>query len=112
MALTMTPSTAAAMRAVPVDKAGVGSAVLNAAARSAARSASPLMGAILAHEVGNRSSRTGRRRPRRSSTASPRRSSSRRSSPSPGAVVAAVLVRHEVHEERPVPPLAEPEPAR
>ena len=31
MAFTMTPSTAAAMRAVPVDRAGVGSAVLNAA---------------------------------------------------------------------------------
>src|SRR5262245_25454610 len=31
MALTMTPSAAAATRAVPVDKAGVGSAVLNAA---------------------------------------------------------------------------------
>ena len=30
MAMTMTPSSAAAMRAVPVEKAGVGSAVLNA----------------------------------------------------------------------------------
>ena len=32
MALTMTPTTAAAMSAVPVDKAGVGSAVLNSCA--------------------------------------------------------------------------------
>ena len=40
MGLAMAPTTSAAMRAVPVDKAGVGSAVLNRRARSAARSAS------------------------------------------------------------------------
>ena len=40
MAITMAPTTAAAMGSVPVDKAGVGSAVINACARSAARSAS------------------------------------------------------------------------
>ena len=40
MALVMTPSAAAAMSGVPVDKAGVGSAVLNSAGRWAARSES------------------------------------------------------------------------
>ena len=37
MSLAMTPTTAAAMGSVPVDKAGVGSAILNCSARSAAR---------------------------------------------------------------------------
>ena len=41
MALVMTPSAAAAVRALPVDKSGVGSAVLNAFRRSAARWALP-----------------------------------------------------------------------
>src|SRR3954468_22926989 len=54
MAFTMTPSTAAAMRAVPVDRAGVGSAVLNSARQVGGSLGIAVMGAILAHEVGDR----------------------------------------------------------
>jgi EmrB/QacA subfamily drug resistance transporter len=54
MALTMTPSAAAATRAVPVDKAGVGSAVLNAFRQVGGSVGIALMGAIVAAEVGDR----------------------------------------------------------
>jgi EmrB/QacA subfamily drug resistance transporter len=52
MALTMTPSAAAATRSVPVDKAGVGSAVLNAARQVGGAMGIAVMGAIMANEVG------------------------------------------------------------
>jgi EmrB/QacA subfamily drug resistance transporter len=52
MALTMTPSAAAATRSVPVDKAGVGSAVLNAARQVGGSLGIALMGAIVAAQVG------------------------------------------------------------
>jgi EmrB/QacA subfamily drug resistance transporter len=48
MSLTMTPSTAAAMKAVPRDKAGVGSAVLNAFRQVGGSIGVALMGAIMA----------------------------------------------------------------
>ena len=48
MAMTMTPSTAAAMKAVPRDKAGVGSAVLNAFRQVGGSIGVALMGAIMA----------------------------------------------------------------
>ncbi|MEX2048331.1 MAG: MFS transporter [Gemmatimonadota bacterium] len=51
MSLTMTPSTAAATRSVPVDKAGVGSAVLNAARQVGGSLGIAIMGAIMAHEA-------------------------------------------------------------
>jgi EmrB/QacA subfamily drug resistance transporter len=54
MALTMTPSTAAATRAVPVAKAGVGSAVLNACRQVGGSIGIALIGAIIAHEAGGR----------------------------------------------------------
>jgi EmrB/QacA subfamily drug resistance transporter len=54
MALTMTPSAAAAMRALPVDKSGVGSAVLNAFRQVGGSIGIALMGAIMAHEIGGR----------------------------------------------------------
>jgi EmrB/QacA subfamily drug resistance transporter len=54
MALTMTPSAAAATRGVPVDKAGVGSAVLNAARQVGGSLGIAVMGAIFAHEAGGR----------------------------------------------------------
>jgi hypothetical protein len=54
MALTMTPSAAAATRSVPVDKAGVGSAVLNAFRQVGGSMGIALMGAIMAHEVAGR----------------------------------------------------------
>ena len=52
MALTMTPSAAAATRSVPVDKAGVGSAVLNAARQVGGSVGIAIMGAIVAAEAG------------------------------------------------------------
>src|ERR687892_1180244 len=52
MAMTMTPSAAAATRSVPVDKAGVGSAVLNAARQVGGSMGIAVMGAIMAGEVG------------------------------------------------------------
>jgi EmrB/QacA subfamily drug resistance transporter len=48
MSLTMTPSAAAAVRAVPVDKSGVGSAVLNAFRQVGGSMGIALMGAIVA----------------------------------------------------------------
>jgi EmrB/QacA subfamily drug resistance transporter len=52
MATTMTPSAAAATRAVPVDKAGIGAAVLNASRQTGGAIGIALMGAIMAHEIG------------------------------------------------------------
>jgi EmrB/QacA subfamily drug resistance transporter len=52
MALTMTPSAAAATRNVPVDKAGVGSAVLNSARQVGGTLGIAVMGAIVAAEAG------------------------------------------------------------
>jgi MFS family permease len=55
MALTMTPSAAAAVRAVPTDKAGVGSAVLNSFRQVGGSLGIAIMGAIVAGSVdGNR----------------------------------------------------------
>jgi EmrB/QacA subfamily drug resistance transporter len=54
MSLTMTPSAAAAVRAVPVDKSGVGSAVLNAARQVGGSLGIAFIGAIMAHEAGGR----------------------------------------------------------
>ena len=56
MALVMTPSAAAAVRSVPVDKAGVGSAVLNACRQVGGSLGIALIGAIIAAEVGDRRS--------------------------------------------------------
>jgi EmrB/QacA subfamily drug resistance transporter len=54
MALTMPTSAAAATRAVPVEKAGVGSAVLNAFRQVGGSLGIAVMGAIVATEVGGR----------------------------------------------------------
>jgi predicted MFS family arabinose efflux permease len=51
MAMTMTPSAAAATRSVPVDKSGVGSAVLNSARQVGGTMGIALMGAIMAYEA-------------------------------------------------------------
>jgi EmrB/QacA subfamily drug resistance transporter len=51
MSLTMTPSAAAATRAVPVEKAGVGSAVLNACRQVGGSIGIALMGAIMAAQL-------------------------------------------------------------
>jgi EmrB/QacA subfamily drug resistance transporter len=52
MACTMTPSAAAATRNVPVDKAGVGSAVLNSARQVGGTMGVAIMGAIVASQTG------------------------------------------------------------
>jgi predicted MFS family arabinose efflux permease len=51
MAITMTPTTAAAMSAVPVDKAGVGSAVLNSMRQVGGSLGIALMGAIVTSQI-------------------------------------------------------------
>jgi EmrB/QacA subfamily drug resistance transporter len=51
MALTMTPATAAAMGSVPVDKAGVGSAVLNSSRQVGGSLGIAVMGAIVASQI-------------------------------------------------------------
>jgi EmrB/QacA subfamily drug resistance transporter len=51
MAMTMTPSAAAATRAVPVAKAGVGAAVLNACRQVGGSVGIALMGAIMASQL-------------------------------------------------------------
>jgi EmrB/QacA subfamily drug resistance transporter len=56
MALTMTPSAAAATRAVPVDKAGVGAAVLNAFRQVGGSLGIAVMGAIVAASAGGQRS--------------------------------------------------------
>jgi EmrB/QacA subfamily drug resistance transporter len=57
MALTMTPSAAAAVRSVPVDKSGVGSAVLNAFRQVGGSLGIAVMGAIIAHQIAGRPGR-------------------------------------------------------
>jgi EmrB/QacA subfamily drug resistance transporter len=52
MASVMTPATAAALSGVPVDKAGVGSAVLNSSRQVGGSIGIALMGAIVAHQLG------------------------------------------------------------
>jgi predicted MFS family arabinose efflux permease len=52
IALVMTPASAAAMKAVPVDRAGVGSAVLNAFRQVGGSVGIALMGAIVAAQLG------------------------------------------------------------
>jgi len=54
IALVMTPSSAAAMKAVAVDKAGVGAAVLNAFRQVGGAVGIALMGAIVAQQAGGR----------------------------------------------------------
>jgi predicted MFS family arabinose efflux permease len=54
IALVMPPSTAAAVRSVPVDKSGVGSAVLNSFRQVGGALGIALLGAIVASETGGR----------------------------------------------------------
>jgi EmrB/QacA subfamily drug resistance transporter len=54
MGAAMAPTTAAGVSGVPVDKAGVGSAVLNSSRQLGGSIGIALMGAIMAHEIGGR----------------------------------------------------------
>jgi EmrB/QacA subfamily drug resistance transporter len=93
MALTMTPSAAAAVRSVPVDKSGVGSAVLNAFRQVGGAFGIALMGAIVVAQAG--SSRTPEAFVDGFSTALVVAAGVSFA----GAIVAATLVR--MHEEEP-----------
>jgi MFS family permease len=53
MSMVMTPSAAAAIRALPVDKSGVGSAVLNTFRQVGGSIGIALIGAIMAHKIGD-----------------------------------------------------------
>jgi EmrB/QacA subfamily drug resistance transporter len=53
IAMVMTPSAAAAVRALPVDKSGVGSAVLNAFRQVGGSMGIAFLGAIMAHQIGD-----------------------------------------------------------
>jgi hypothetical protein len=48
----LTPATAAGLSGVPVDKSGVGSAVLNTSRQVGGSMGIALIGAIMAHEIG------------------------------------------------------------
>ena len=103
MALTMTPSAAAATRAVPVDKSGVGSAVLNASRQTGGAIGIALMGAIMAHEA------AGERTPEAFMAGFERALVVSAVIAVVGAIVAFVLVRP--HEGAGDPGPAAPEPA-
>jgi MFS family permease len=93
MSLTMTPTAAAATRAVPVQKSGVGSAVLNAMRQVGGSVGIALMGAIVAHEASGRPGIDG-------FMAGFERALFVASLIAfAGAIVAFVLVRHEATEE-------------
>ena len=103
MSLTMTPSAAAATRGVPVDKAGVGSAVLNSARQVGGTMGVALMGAIVAAEAG------GERTPEAFMRGFERALLVAAGIAALGAVVAYVLVRpHEEAGRRPQHATAEP----
>jgi EmrB/QacA subfamily drug resistance transporter len=101
MAATMTPSAAAAMRAVPVNLAGVGSAVLNSARQVGGSLGIAIIGAIMAHEI------AGRRTPEAFMDGFSLALVVASIIAFAGAIVAFALIRHEVHEEE-RQPLAEP----
>jgi EmrB/QacA subfamily drug resistance transporter len=103
MSLTMTPSAAAATRAVPVDKAGVGSAVLNACRQVGGSVGIALMGAIVAGAAG------GRRTVDAFMDGFERSLLVAAAIALAGAVVAAVLVRPHEREERGTEAEAAPE---
>jgi EmrB/QacA subfamily drug resistance transporter len=103
MSLTMTPSAAAATRGVPVDKAGVGSAVLNCARQVGGTMGVALMGAIVAAEAG------GERTPEAFMRGFERALLVAAAIAALGAVVAYVLVRpHAEAGQRAQRPTAEP----
>jgi uncharacterized membrane protein YGL010W len=88
------------MRAVPADLAGVGSAVLYSARQVGGSLGIAVIGAIIAHEVG------GRRTPQAFVDGFSTALVVAALIALAGAVVAATLVRHQVHEEE-RPALAE-----
>jgi EmrB/QacA subfamily drug resistance transporter len=107
MALVMTPSAAAAVRALPVDKSGVGSAVLNAFRQVGGSVGIALMGAIMAHEVGGLRGPEVFRNPDRFVDGFSTSLLVAAGIAVVGAIVAFVLVRHEPVEAEHAETLAE-----
>jgi MFS family permease len=101
MSLTMTPSTAAATRAVPVEKAGVGAAVLNAFRQVGGSMGIAVMGAIVASRAG------GERSPEAFMRGFEAALLTASVIAFAGAIVAAALVRS--HHERRTAPAVVPE---
>jgi EmrB/QacA subfamily drug resistance transporter len=102
IALVMTPSAAAAVRALPVDKSGVGSAVLNAFRQVGGSMGIALLGAIMAHQVGGLEGPAVFSQPERFVDGFSTALLVSAAIALAGAVVSAVLVRpHERHEEAP-----------
>ena len=102
MSLAMTPTAAAVLRAVPTDKSGVGSATLNSMRQVGGALGIALMGAIMAHEIGNRTAPSGAPLPDAFVGAFQTALVVAGLIALAGAVVAAALVRHAGHET-PVP---------
>jgi EmrB/QacA subfamily drug resistance transporter len=107
MALVMTPSAAAAVRALPVDKSGVGSAVLNAFRQVGGSMGIALIGAIMAHQIGAVSGPQLLRDPQRFVDAFSTALTVAAVIALAGAVVSAALVRP--HEREPSADEAVPE---
>jgi EmrB/QacA subfamily drug resistance transporter len=102
MAMTMTPSAAAAVRSVPVAKSGVGSAVLNSFRQVGGSVGIALMGAIVAQSVGSQ------RTPEAFVHGFQNALQVAAGIAFLGAVVATVLVRiHDVEEHRPAEAVSE-----
>jgi MFS family permease len=93
MSLSMTPTAAAATRSVPVEKSGVGSAVLNAMRQVGGSLGIALMGAIVAAEASGRPGLEG------FMAGFERALLVAAFIAFTGAIVAYALVRHEVDEE-------------
>jgi MFS family permease len=107
MALVMTPSAAAAVRALPVDKSGVGSAVLNAFRQVGGSMGIAIMGAIMAHEIGGVSGPEVFRDPQRFVDGFSTTLMVAAVIALVGAVVSAVLVRPHEREPSPDEPVVE-----
>ena len=97
MAMTMTPSAAAATRSVPVEKSGVGAAVLNAFRQVGGSLGIAVMGAIMASEL------DGQRTPESFLAGFEKALVVAAVIASLGAVVSAVLVRSHHASAPPVP---------
>jgi EmrB/QacA subfamily drug resistance transporter len=102
MSLAMTPTAAAVLRAVPTDMSGVGSATLNSMRQVGGALGIALMGAIMAHEIGDRTTPAGAPLPDAFVDAFQTTLIVAGLIALAGAVVAATLVRHVGHET-PVP---------
>jgi EmrB/QacA subfamily drug resistance transporter len=105
MPAVMTPASAAALSGVAVDKAGVGSAVLNSSRQVGGSIGIALMGAIMAHEIG------GSRSPETFVHGLSIALVVAAGIAIAGALVAVTTIRSHAGEQREHPPEAAPAPA-